>query len=272
MIYNKIIKKELDNFRQKGDLILTTMEMEISQWEGYERRDFKLDGHECILIVPKKAHPGNPWVWRAEFFGAFDYADRALLEKGWHIAYMMISDMYGCPESVRLMEMFYKYMTEICGLNTRADLFGFSRGGLYSVNYTVKNPQTISTLYLDAPVLNVTSWPGGYGASERYPKEWEECKAVYHLTDETALSFRGNPIDKMEELLKANVKIIMVAGAVDSVVPYQENGAKLATYYQENNGEIQVIVKPDCDHHPHSLKNPDPIVSYIVHNFENLKQ
>ena len=76
----------------------------------------------------------------------------------------------------------------------------------------------------------------------------------------------------MEELLKANVKIIMVAGAVDSVVPYQENGAKLATYYQENNGEIQVIVKPDCDHHPHSLKNPDPIVSYIVHNFENLKQ
>ena len=55
--------------------------MEISQWEGYERRDFKLDGHECILIVPKEAHPGNPWVWRAEFFGAFDYADRALRKR-----------------------------------------------------------------------------------------------------------------------------------------------------------------------------------------------
>lgn len=70
-------------------------EVRISEWEGYQRKDFKLDGHECILVMPKEVHPGKPWVWRAEFFGAFDYADRALLEKGWHIAYMMISDMYG---------------------------------------------------------------------------------------------------------------------------------------------------------------------------------
>lgn len=251
--------------------MLTVAEKVISDWEGYRREDFKLDGHDCILIVPKKAYPGKPWVWRAEFFGAFDYADRALLEKGWHIAYMMISDMYGCPESITLMEKFYRYITEMEGLNTRADLFGFSRGGLYSVNYTVRNPQTVSTLYLDAPVLNVTSWPGGYGASERYPKEWEECKAVYHLTDETALSFRENPIDKMDQLLSAGVKIMLVAGAVDSVVPYPENGAKLAAYYQEHGGEIRVIVKPDCDHHPHSLEEPAPIVDYIVCNFKDNK-
>lgn len=241
----------------------------ISDWEGYQRKDFKLDGHECILVMPKKEYPGRPWVWRAEFFGAFDYADRALLEQGWHIAYMMISDMYGCPESIDMMEQFYTYMTQTEGLNAKADLFGFSRGGLYSVNYTVRNPQTISTLYLDAPVMNVTSWPGGYGASERYPKEWEECKEVYHLTDENALEFKGNPLDKMEELLKAGVRIMLVAGAVDSVVPYKENGAKLAAFYQENGGTIQVIVKPDCDHHPHSLEDPTPIVTYIMDNFKS---
>lgn len=240
----------------------------ISDWEGYQRKDFKLDGHECILVMPKEAYPGKPWVWRAEFFGAFDYADRALLEQGWHIAYIMISDMYGCPESIDIMERFYGYITQTEGLNARADLFGFSRGGLYSVNYTVRNPQTISTLYLDAPVMNVTSWPGGYGASARYPKEWEECKEVYHLTDENALEFKGNPLDKMEELLKADVRIMLVAGAVDSVVPYKENGAKLAAFYQENGGAIQVIVKPDCDHHPHSLEDPTPIVTYIMENFK----
>ena len=166
------------------------------------------------------------------------------------------------------MEMFYQYIIEEEGLNKKADLFGFSRGGLYSVNYTVKNPETISTLYLDAPVMNVTSWPGGYGASERYSKEWEECKAVYHLTDENALEFRGNPLDKMPQLLKAGIRIMLVAGAVDSVVPYQENGANLARYYEENGGQIKVIVKPDCDHHPHSLEDPAPIVEYIEKNFE----
>ena len=47
-------------------------EVRISEWEGYQRKDFKLDGHECILVMPKEVHPGKPWVWRAEFFGAFD--------------------------------------------------------------------------------------------------------------------------------------------------------------------------------------------------------
>ncbi len=244
-------------------------EVIVSDWEGYQRRDFKLDGYDCIVVEPKESYPGRPWVWRAEFFGAFDYADRALLEKGWHIAYIMVSDMYGCPESIGIMEKFYQYMTETEGLSKKADLFGFSRGGLYSVNYAVRYPDTISTLYLDAPVMDVTSWPGGYGAGARYPREWEECKEVYHLTEETALQFKGNPLDKMEALLKGNVRILLVAGAIDSVVPYEENGAKLAAFYEKNGGKIRVIVKQDCDHHPHSLEDPEPIVTYIMENYLN---
>ena len=243
-------------------------ETKISEWEGHRRRDFKLDGYDCILVEPRTVFPGKPWVWRAEFFGAFDYVDRNLLEQGWHIAYIMISDMYGCPESVDIMEKFYRYMTENEGLSLRVDLFGFSRGGLYAVNYAARNPQTISTLYLDAPVMDITSWPGGYGASERYTKEWEECREVYHLTDENALEFRENPLDKMGKLLSAVVKIMLLAGAMDHVVPYKENGAKLAAYYEEHGGPIKVIVKPDCDHHPHSLEDPTPVVTYIMENFK----
>lgn len=136
------------------------------------------------------------------------------------------------------------------------------------MNYAARNPQTISTLYLDAPVMDITSWPGGYGASERYTKEWEECREVYHLTDENALEFRENPLDKMGKLLSAGVKIMLVAGAMDHVVPYKENGAKLAAYYEEHGGPIKVIVKPDCDHHPHSLEDPTPVVTYIMENFK----
>lgn len=238
-----------------------------SVWKGYKRKDFKLGNYDCILIMPFEKYPGSPWVWRAEFFGAFDYADRALLEKGWHIAYICISDMYGCPEAIDIMEEFYQYMVKEFGLSNKVDLFGFSRGGLYSVNYTVRNPQNVSTLYLDAPVLDITSWPGGYGSSERYEKEWAECKAVYKLTEKTALEFKGNPIDKMNQLLEANVKIMLVAGAVDSVVPYAENGKKLAEYYVEKGGDIQIIIKPNCGHHPHSLEDPSPIVEYIMKNF-----
>lgn len=241
-----------------------------TDWNGYAREDFKLDQYDCILVIPSEVYPGAPWVWRAEFFGAFDYVDKELLKRGWHIAYIRISDMYGCPEAIDVMEQFYEYMTKEAGLSKKVDLFGFSRGGLYSVNYAVRNPDTISTLYLDAPVLDVTSWPGGYGSADRCEKEWKECKEVYKLTDETALMFKQNPIDKMDQLLDSKIKIMLVAGAADSDVPYAENGKRLAEYYMGNGGDLRVILKPECAHHPHSLEDPTPVVEYIMKNFSGI--
>lgn len=43
------------------------------------RIEFSLNGRDAVLICPDQPAPGMPWVWRAEFLGAFDYADRALL-------------------------------------------------------------------------------------------------------------------------------------------------------------------------------------------------
>lgn len=43
---------------------------------------------------------------------------------------MMISDMYGCPESISLMEMFYQYITEEEGLNKK-QIFSASAGAVF---------------------------------------------------------------------------------------------------------------------------------------------
>ena len=59
--------------------------MTESVWEGYRRVDFEVDGRASLLIFPENPLPGNPWVWRTEFFGAFDMAVRDLLDKGWQI-------------------------------------------------------------------------------------------------------------------------------------------------------------------------------------------
>ena len=40
-----------------------------SEWHGYERLDFVVAGQPAILILPKVAAPGRPWLWRAEWFG-----------------------------------------------------------------------------------------------------------------------------------------------------------------------------------------------------------
>ncbi|MEG0767249.1 MAG: alpha/beta hydrolase, partial [Clostridia bacterium] len=75
-------------------------------WQGYDACRFDVDGRESFLVCPHQAALGNPWVWRAEFFGAFDAADRALLAQGWHLAYHKASDMYGCTQAVAYFSAF----------------------------------------------------------------------------------------------------------------------------------------------------------------------
>jgi hypothetical protein len=47
-------------------------------------------------------------------------------------------------------------------------------------------------------------------------------------------------------------------------VPYPENAGILAEHYKKLGGNIDVILKPGGDHHPHSLKDPQPIVDFLV--------
>ncbi|RAP75678.1 alpha/beta fold hydrolase [Paenibacillus montanisoli] len=230
---------------------------------GCEQVEFELNGRKGIMICPKTAAFGKPWVWRAEFLHAFDYADNALLELGWHIAYYQLSDMFGCPSAVRQMETFREYIVDEFSLEPKAVLFGFSRGGLYAFNYAAAYPDRVTALYLDAPVLDIRSWPGGKGEGIGSPADWQACLAVYQITDEEADAFDQNPLDVAHHAAAAGIPIIVVAGDSDMVVPYRENGAVLERKYRELGGTIEVILIEGREHHPHSLEDPQPIVDFI---------
>ena len=46
-------------------------------------------------MVPKTAVEGRPWIWRARFFGHEPQADLALLEKGFHLTYCDVANLFG---------------------------------------------------------------------------------------------------------------------------------------------------------------------------------
>lgn len=257
--------KEGSRILFSGDSI--TQDAIVSDYKGYLRYDFYLNSRECVLICPKVPVEGSKWIWRTEFLGAFDQADMALVEKGWYLAYYRLSDMYGSPEAVELMKIFQSYMEVKYGLNKKAVLFGFSRGGLYAVNYAAKYPEKVAVLYLDAPVLDIHSWPGGFGIAERYHKEWKECMDAYQLTEETALDFTDVPLNKVHLLASANIPIIIVAGGADLVVPFEENSMIMVQRLEKLGAVVKLILKPEIGHHPHSLEDVTPVVEFIVNNF-----
>jgi len=234
-------------------------------WNGYPEDTFVQEGPHYLIVLPNSLTPDRPCIWRPEFFGAYDQADQTLLAKGYPIAYMDMNNIFGSPPAMELMDKYYDYLIANYPLAAKTTLFGFSRGALYSVNWTARHPDRVACLYLDAPVCDIKSWPGGRGKGNGSPADWERLKVFYGFTnDQEALDYQHNPVDNLKPLAAAKIPILSVCGDADTTVPYLENTAILKTRYEALGGSMQVIVKPCCDHHPDSLIDPKPIVDFVL--------
>ncbi len=235
-----------------------------SQWKGYALNQFNLEGVGCKVVRPKKTAPGKPWIWRARFWGHEPQTDIALLEKGWHVVYCEVGNLFGAPKAVARWDAFYAYLVKEHGFAKKAVLEGMSRGGLIIYNWAKANPEKVSCIYGDAPVCDFKSWPGGKGKGKGSAGTWKNCLTAYGLTETEGMDFKGNPIDGLEVLAKAKVPLFHVIGEADTVVPVAENSDVIEKRYRALGGSIEVIRKPGIGHHPHSLKDPKPIVDFVL--------
>jgi alpha-beta hydrolase superfamily lysophospholipase len=236
-----------------------------SVWNGYARYDFRVDGRAATVVAPKSAADGRPWIWRARFWGHEPQTDLALLARGFHLAYIDVADMYGSPKAVGHFNAFYAQMTGRYGFAPRVAIEAMSRGGLIALNWAVANPEKVACMYLDNPVCDFRSWPGGRGKGPGSPDDWRKLLAAYGFADDAAaLAYTGHPLDRLDAPAKTRVPILCVCGAEDEVVPVAENTALLEQRYAALGGPITVILKAGQKHHPHSLPDPTPIVEFVL--------
>jgi pimeloyl-ACP methyl ester carboxylesterase len=239
----------------------------VSDYHGYVCHDFVVDSCAARVVEPRQAAPGHPWIWRAMFWDAFPSTDLALLNKGFHVAYIEVGNTFGCPDALKHWDIFYDQLTGTYGLSRYPALEGLSRGGLYIYRWAASHPDKVGCLYGDAPVCDFKSWPGGKGKSPGSPGDWAELIRDYHFTSEAeALAFTGNPVDEsiLRPLARAHLPIIHVVGDSDSAVPPVENTDLLRAQYLKLGGSFFEVVKHGCDHHPHGLTNPQVVVDFIV--------
>ena len=231
------------------------------KWKGFDQYTFAYQDREAIVVCPKHAATGNPWIWRPAFFGAFASVDEELLRRGFHVAYYDLTHLYGSPRARKSGTDFYWNMVRMYGLSPKVTLEGFSRGGLFAYNWAADHPDKVACIYVDAPVCNVFSWPG------RSPENaglWKGLLEEWGLTDDQMNSFSGNPIDRLKPLADARIPVICVCGDSDKVVPFSENSAIVRQRYTAMGAPFELILKPGVDHHPHSLSDPAPVVDFII--------
>lgn len=234
-------------------------EPSVSEWNGYTRYDYSVGDRDAIMVVPDNPAPGNPWIWRPAFFDAFPSVDKALLEEGWHVGYYDVTHCNGCPQSLEWAKEFYDDALQRFALNPKCTIEGFSRGGFFCFAWAGKYPETLASIYVDAPVCNLSEWPG-----RSQPELWNEMLELWNARDEEVTSgFYGNAIHNVEAIVKAGIPIIAVVGGKDTDVPYEKHFKPVLEAIQSLGGVVELIMKPECGHHPHSLEDPEPVIDFL---------
>jgi lysophospholipase L1-like esterase/pimeloyl-ACP methyl ester carboxylesterase len=242
---------------------LGSLSGEATSFHGYTQFNGKFRDHTIHVVQPRKTAKGRPWIWRARFWGHEPQLDIALLERGFHLVYCDVSELFGNAKAIGIWKGFYDELQKM-GLAPKAVLEGMSRGGIYIYNWALAHPDKVAAIYADAPVLDPKSWPGGMGSGKSSKESWELFKKAYNLTETTARKFNQSPLDKAEQIASLGIPLIHVVGEADEIVPVKENTSPFEQRIRAAGGHITVIRKEGVNHHPHSLQDPTPILNFIL--------
>jgi pimeloyl-ACP methyl ester carboxylesterase len=235
-----------------------------STWKSFERRDFTLPESQArgTLIFPRKAAPGNPWIWRARFFGHQPALDLALLKRGYHLAYLDVANLYGSQEAMTRGEEFHQHLVRTFSLESKAILEGMSRGGLFIFNFAARHPDKVKAIYGDNPVCDFNSWPGGKNGKAS-PGDFARCLQAYGITEAEAATYPQISDPEFAQKLKG-IPVALVVGTADEVVPPAENAERLAAHLKALNSPVRIWRKPGLGHHPHGLDPVEPLLAFLL--------
>lgn len=236
------------------------IEMQTREWFGFKRYDFEFEGHQAFIVEPEKPFGDGRWNWCLEWPEAFVERCGALelLKLGYYHVHVNIHGTYASPEGMKILDLFYRYLTEQRGFQKRAVLMGLSMGGLYSYRFAMEYPERVALIYGDAPVCDVALYPE-YARDKVYQQ--------YGFTSlEEALASDLNPINHLDRLVNAGIPLITVLGAADDLVIPADHTDVLEKRYLALGGNITVFRRPGVGHHPHGHDDKEKIVD-MIHQF-----
>lgn len=224
------------SFLRAADAVTTTG----SDWKGFTKRSFEFEGRKAFVVVPKRAAPGNPWIWRTSFPDFHAEVDVELVKGGFHVAHVDVVSMLGCDESLAIMDRFYELVRKQWGLGAKPALEAVSRGGLHAYRYAATRPDRVACIYADTPVMDLKSWP------LKHPKAKgpvADALRFYGFADEAALiAYDGDPLDLLEPLAKAKIPLRHVVSPNDLVVPAEENTLEAKRRLGKLGWEMDLLV------------------------------
>jgi pimeloyl-ACP methyl ester carboxylesterase len=214
------------------------------------------------LVIPHTATKGQPWIWRARFWGHQPALDLALLDRGYHLAFVDVGNLYGNKTAMARGEELYEVLTTQFQLSPKPILEGMSRGGLFIFNFAAKHPDKVTAIYGDNPVCNFQSWPGGING-KLSKVDYGRCLQAYGITAAEAKTHSQITHPDFAKKLQG-IPVAIVIGTADRVVPPAENANPLASNLSKINSPVKIWRKPGLGHHPHGLSPVEPLLRFLL--------
>lgn len=127
-------------------------------------------------------------------------------------------------------EAWYRFLTEKHGLSKKPAMIGMSRGGEYAYIWATSHPSQVSCIYADNPGIN------------------------------------PDILKKLSDLAAADVPILQVCGSIDPLLV--RSAGTMETIYQQYGGRVSMMIQEGKGHHPHSLRDPQPIADFISQSIQ----
>lgn len=226
--------------------------------------EFTFEDRPAWIVLPDADKANGCVALKMEYGGAFPDTEMALVEKGYVRAFLQNKNRWGQDEDHDAKVRFIEFLHKELGTRKQVVLIGMSCGGFHSVNFASRHPEYVSAMYLDAPLLNMLSYPMGYGIGTQHTYVFEEEIApAYGFTLSDLIAYRDMPIDRIHTLVENRIPVAITAGDADKIVPYVENGKYIEDAYRGTDIPFFLRIVSGRDHHPHGLEDPSPVVEFI---------
>jgi pimeloyl-ACP methyl ester carboxylesterase len=208
---------------------------------GRPRVEFDVDGHQAFVVLPsnRAANGSTPWVWYAPTFHRRNPDERhawmftQLLAKGFAIAGVDVGESFGSPQGTKVFEKFHPLVVREYGLSPKACLLPISRGGLMLYNWAARNPDRVQCIGGIYPFVNLAG----------YTRDLERIAKAYSMSEEqlrVEIS-EHSPVDNLGPLAERKVPILHLHGAVDQVLPIDQNSGLLGERYAALGANAEIV-------------------------------
>lgn len=209
-------------------------------WTDIKQIQFSRGDRTGMLLAPRTAAKGRPWLWSAAP-PTHDGIHKALLDRGFHVAWIDVNDLYGNAEALSHWDVFYEWAVNEQQLSGKPALLGTEEDALALFSWAARHPDAAGCLYAQDPWLDLQPVPDPASPVLEKVRHAHGC-----VSGTEATSLPDAPLNKATEFGKAAIPMLFLHLGEEAASPVRKQAEQFYKAYRlAGQGSFETITAAD---------------------------